>query len=144
MKKTTVGLIATLLVIMLNSNAWAQTGLRIDVGGNGFGISVSDGYSGLSTFSYSIYRPYPYYSGYYPYRTYLRWGSYQGYPRTQHNHKHWAPHNYYNHKSWSHHRPGHHHKGHINNHQRNYKSGGHDQRQGSHRRHHHNGRQWRR
>ena len=100
MKKLTVGLIGTALVIMLSSNAWAQSGLRIDLGGNGFGFSVSDGRSGFSTYSYNNYRPYPYiqilpqpyYSGYYPNRPYLGWGGYSGHQQRHHNHKHWGHH----------------------------------------------------
>ena len=59
MKKVTIGLIGALLVIMFTSNAWAHSGLRIDLGGSGFGFSISDGHSGFSTFTYDNYRPYP-------------------------------------------------------------------------------------
>lgn len=134
MKRLTAGLIGTLLVIMLNSNASAHSGLRIDLGGNGFGFSISDGHSGLSTFSYNHYRPYPYYySEYYPNRPYLGWG---GYSRHQHHHN--------NHKHWGHHRSGHNHKGHSYGHQRGYKRGGYGQHHGNHQRQGHYGRQWRR
>jgi len=40
MKKATVGLIGALLVLMLSGSAWAQSGLRIDLGGNGFGFTI--------------------------------------------------------------------------------------------------------
>ncbi len=140
MKKLTVGLIGIAFVIMFSSNAWAQSGLRIDLGGNGFGFSVSDGYSGLSTYSYNNYRPYPYYSGYYPNqyyygyypnRPYRGWGGYSG-------------HRHHNHKQWGHHRSGRHHKGHYYGNQRGYKRDGYGQRRGNHHRQGRSGRQWRR
>jgi len=133
MKKLTVGLIGALLVIMLNSNAWAQSGLRIDLGGNGFGFSVSDGHSGISTFSYDHYRPYPYYSGYYSNRPYLGWGGYRGHQQHPHNHKHWG-----------HHRSGHHHKKHYYGHQRSHKRDSYGQHRGNRQRQSHHTRQRRR
>ena len=134
MKKATVGLIGTLLVLMLSSNAWAQSGLRIDLGGNGFGFSISDGHSSLSAYSYAPYQPYPYYySRYYPNRPYLGWGGDKGH---QHNH--------HNHNYWGHHRSGHHHKGHSYGHQRNYKRNDHGKHYRNHNRRGHQGRQLRR
>ena len=130
MKKTTLGLIGAVLVIMLSSNTWAHPGLRINIGGNGFGFSVSDVHSGFSTFSYNTFRPYPYYSGYYPNRPYLGWGGYKGH-RHHHNHKH-----------WNHHRSRHNHKGHHYGHQRNYKRGDQGHRHRKHQRRNHNRRQW--
>ena len=111
MKKATVGLIGIVLVIMLNSNAWAHPGLRIDLGGNGFGFSVN-GYPGLSTFSYNNYQPYPYYSGYYPSRPYMGWGGYSGH------------HHHNKHRHWNHHRSGHHHNKHYYGQRRGHKQGG--------------------
>lgn len=132
MKKATVGLIGTLLIIMLTSNAWAhsQSGFRIS-GGNGFGFSISDGYSGLSIFGHNVYRPYPYYSGYYSNRPYLGWG---GYRRHQHHHS--------NYKHRGQYRSGHHHKGHHYGHQRGYKRGGYGQNHRNHQRRGHQARQW--
>ena len=130
MKKATVGLIGTFLVLMLSSNAWAQPGIRVDLGGNGFGFAISDGRSSFSTFGYGYYQPYPYYSGIYPNRPYLGWGGFRGY---QHNHKH-----------WNQHRSSHHHKGHFSNHQPRYKRGGHGQHYRNHDQRGHDRRQGRR
>jgi len=130
MKKTTVGLIGTLLVLMLSSNAWAHSGLQINLGG--FGLSISDSHSGFSNNTHSYYQPYPYnYSGYISSRPYFGWGSYKG----QHHH---------NHKHWSHHRSDHHNKSHRNNHHRSYKRGHHNQHKGNHQHQGHRGRNWRR
>ena len=132
MKKVTVGLIGAILVIMVSSNVWAQSGLRIDLGGNGFVFSISDSRYGLSTFGYDNYRPYPhYYSGYYPNRPYLGWGGYRG-------------HHHHNHQYWGHHKPGHHHKDHSYGHQRGYKRDGHGKHYRNHNRRGHHGRHWRR
>ncbi len=131
MKKTTVGLIGTLLVLMLSSNAWAHSGLQINLGG--FGLSISDSHSGFSNNTHSYYQPYPYnYSGYISSRPYFGWGSYKG----QHRH--------HNHKHWSHHRSNQHNKGHRNNHHRSYKRGHHNQHKGNHQHQGHRGRNWRR
>ena len=132
MKKITVGLIGTLFILMLNGSAWAQSGLRVDLGGNGFGLSVSDGRSSFSTNGYDYNQPYPYYSGYYPNRPYLGWGGYQGH---QHNH-----HN----KHWGNHRSGHNHKGHSYGHQRNYKRNSHGKNYRNNNRRGHTGHQRRR
>jgi hypothetical protein len=137
MKKLTVGLVGTLLVIMLHSNAWAHSGLRIDLGGNGFGLSVSDGHPGVSVYSPNYYQPYPYYSGYYSNRPYLGWGSYK-----RHHH-----HNHHNNKHWGHHNSGHHYKnrnyGHHRGYKRHYNRGGHNQYRGNHRQRNHHRRHWR-
>jgi hypothetical protein len=137
MKKLTVGLVGTLLVIMLHSNAWAHSGLRIDLGGNGFGLSISDGHPGVSVYSHNYYQPYPYYSGYYSKRPYLGWGGYK-----RHHH-----HNQHNHKYNGHHNSGHHYKrhnyGHHQGYKRNYKQGGHNQYRGNHHQRNHHGRHWR-
>jgi hypothetical protein len=131
MKKATAGLIGALLVTMFTSNAWAHSGLRVDLGGGGFGFSVSDGHSGFSTFSYNNFQPYPYYySGYYPNRPYLGWGGYKGYQHHRNN------------KNWVHPRSGPHNKGHNYNHRRGYKRDDHGQRRGNP--HRDRGRQWRR
>lgn len=131
MKKTTVGLIGTLLVLMLSSNALAHSGLQINLGG--FGLSISDSHSGFSNNTHSYYQPYPYnYSGYISSRPYFGWGSYKG----QHRH--------HNHKHWSHHRSDHHNKSHRNNHHRSYKRGHHNQHKGNHQHQGHRGRNWRR
>lgn len=127
MKKATVGLIGALLVIMLTGSAWAHPGLRIDLGGNGFGFSVSDGRSGFSAYSYDNYRPYPYYYGYYSPRPYLGWGGYRG---QQHHHHH-------NYKHWRHHRSNHRHKGYNYGHQRRYKRGDHGHHRGKQQRRNH-------
>ena len=127
MKKVTVGLIGTLLVIMLSSNAGAHpSGLRIDLGGNGFGFSIHNNRPAVSPYWYNNYQPVPYYSGYYPSRPYLGWGGYRGH----HNHKHWG-----NHKS------SHRHKGHYNNQRRGHKNNGHNPR-GKHKQRGHRGNLW--
>lgn len=143
MKKATVGLIGVLLVIMFNSNAWAQSGLRIDLGGNGFGFSVSDGHTTISTFSYVNYRPYPSnYSKHYLGRPY--WHGNKGNKHRHHSNKHWSyhksshqpkkghfgnrrSHNHGDNKLWGHHKPSHQQKNHHNGHQRSYKRDGHSQ-----------------
>jgi hypothetical protein len=128
MKKITAGLIGILLVLMLNSNAWAQSGLRIDLGG--FGLSISDGHSGVTAYSYTPYRPYPNnYSGYYPNRPYLGWGGYRGH------------HHHNNHKDWGHHRSSHHRKNHYYSHQRSHQRGHNNQNHGNRQRQNHNGHQ---
>ncbi len=154
MKKITVGLIGVLLVIMLNSNAWAQSGLRIDLIGNGLGVSVSDSYSGLSTYLYYNDYPYPYYSRHYPSRPYLGWGGYN-----KHHHNHWSHHkssfhhkkHHYGHqrshksgkhKYWGHRKSSPRHKSHNHGHQRSYKRDGHGQRHGKHNRQERHGRHW--
>jgi hypothetical protein len=117
MKKATVGLACTLLVLILSGNAWAHSGLRIDLGGNVFGLTVSDGHSDVSVHSHTPYQISPYYSRDYPHRPYLGWGGYKS------NHHH-------NHKHWNHHRSGHHHKdSNYSNHR------GHKQRNGNHQNH---------
>ena len=122
MKKTTVGLVGALFILMLSSSAWAHSGLQINLGGGGFGFSISDGHSGFSTYTHSPYQPYPNnYSGYISTRPYLGWGGYKG----QHHHNH-------NQKRWGHHRSEHRNKGHRNSHQRSYKRGHHNQHNGSH------------
>lgn len=135
MKKATVGLIGTLLVITFTSSAWAhpQSGLRIDLGGNGLGFSLYNGYQGYSPYWNNNYRPYPYnsYSRYYPNRPYMGWGGYRGHHRHNHNH-------------WGQHRSGHYNKGRSYRNQRKYNRGDYGQNRGNHRRHNHNGRQWRR
>jgi len=131
MKKTTVGLIGTLLVLMLSSNAWAHSGLQINLGG--FGLSISDNHSGFSTHSYPVYQSYLYnYSGYIRSRPYLGWGGYK------------SPHHHNNHKHWSNHRSNHHNKGHRNRHYRSYKRDHHNQHKGNHQHQGHRGRNWRR
>lgn len=132
MKKPTIGIIGILLVLMLSGSAWAQSGLRIDLGGNGFGFTISDGHSGLSAYSYAPYRPYPYnYSGYYPNRPYLGWGGY----REHHHHK---P------QYWGHQRSGHHRKNHYYGHQRGHKRDSYGEHRRKHRRQGHHAQQWRR
>ena len=127
MKKLTVGLIGALLIITFNSNAWAQSGLRIDLGGIGLGFSVSDGHSGFSAYSHTPYQPYPYnYSGYYSHRPYMGWGGYKG------------EHRHHNHKRWGHHQSNHNKKRHSLNHRRGYKRGHNDQHNGNRHRKSHN------
>ncbi len=130
MKKTTVILISVVLVTMFTTSAWAHPAVRIDLGGNGFGFSVSNVHSGFATFSYN-YRPYPYYySRYYPNRPYLGWGGYRG-------------HHHHGHKYWRHHHRGHHHKGLYYGNQRRFKRGDHGYRQGRHHRKGHHRPGWR-
>ena len=134
MKKLTVGLIGTLLVIMFSSNTGAHpSGLRIDLGGNGFGVSIYDNRPAMSPYWYNNYQPAPYYSGYYPSRPYLGWGGYKG-------HRH---HNHHNQKHWDHHKSNHRHKGQYRNHRRNHNNGGHKH-HGKHNRRGQRGNQWRR
>lgn len=131
MKKVTVGLIGTLLVIMLSSNAGAHpSGFRIDLGGNGFGFSIYDNRPAVSPYWYNNYQPAPYYSGYYPNRPYLGWGGYKG-------------HRHHNHKHWGHHKSNHRHKGQYRNHRRNHNHGGHKH-HGKQNRRGQRGNQWRR
>lgn len=132
MKKLTVGLIGTALVLALSGSAWAQSALRIDLGGNGIGLSISDGQSSFSVHTPAPYQSRHYYSGYYPTRPYLGWGGYRG-----HNH-------HYNRTHLGHHRSGHHHKSHSYNHQRRYKRGHNGHHNGNHQRQDRNGRHWRR
>jgi len=125
MKKITAGLIGILLVLILNSNAWAQSGLRIDLGG--FGLSISDSHSGVTAYSYSPYRNN--YSGYYPNRPYLGWGGYRGH------------HHHNNHKHWGHNRSGHHRKSQYYSQQQNHKRRHNNQNHGNRHRQNHNGHQ---
>jgi len=121
MNKTTIGLIGTLLVLMLSSNAWAHSRLKLNLGG--FGLSISDDHSRFSTYSHSSYQSYPYnYSGYISSQPYLGWGGYKG---QHHNHKH-----------WNQHKSNRHNKIHRNSHHRSYKRGRHNQ---HHRNHQHKG-----
>ena len=123
MKKATIGLIGALLVTMVTSNAWAQSGIRIDLVGSGIGFSIYDGRSNFPAFSYDYYRPYPYnYSRYYQNRPYFGWGGYRGHQHHRHNH-------------WGHHKPNHRHKGHRYGHQRSHKRGDHGRHQRKHHRH---------
>ena len=123
MKILTVGIIGALFIMTFNSNAWAQSGLRVDLGGIGIGYSMSDNYSGLTVYShnpYQPYQPYPYnYSGYYSKRPYMGWGGYKG------------EHHHHNHKRWGHHQSSHNPKEHSFNHQRGYKRGHNDQHNGN-------------
>ena len=131
MKKLTVGLIGTLFVVLLSSNAGAHpSGFRVDLGGNGFGFSIYNNRPVVSPFWYNNYRHVPYYSGYYPSRPYLGWGGYRG-------------HHHHNHKYWGQHKSGHRHKGHFRNYRRGHNHGGHKH-YGKQNRRNHRGNQWRR
>ncbi|TDJ62266.1 MAG: hypothetical protein E2O42_00970 [Nitrospina sp.] len=119
MKKITLALIGALWVITLSNNAWAHSGLRVDLGGSGFGFSISDRPEGLSTFWFRNHEPYSnYYTRPYPARPYLGWGGYRGHHHPRH-HQHWGHH--------SQHHPG---KGHHNRYQRGHRYDGHGKHQG--------------
>lgn len=113
MKKITLALIGALWVVTLSNNAWAHSGLRVDLGVSGFGFSVSDRPNGLSTFWFGNPQPHTnYYTRPYPARPYLGWGGYRGHHHPRH-HRHWGHH-------------GHHHpsQGHHFSHQRGHRHGG--------------------
>lgn len=91
MKKATIGLIGGILILIISNNSWAHSGLRIDLGNNGFGFSVSDGPVGYSTFWYNTHSPQFYgMTTPYPVRPYLGWGGYRG--NNHIPHKHWGHH----------------------------------------------------
>lgn len=121
MKKATIALIGALLVLMIHSSAWAQSGVRVDLRGSGFGFSVSDGQAGVSTFWYQNHQPYRKYSR--PVRPYLGWGGYRDHHQPRHPHwtyqqhspkhhgRHYRPqhgHGYGHHPKGRHHYQGHH------------------------------------
>ncbi|MCZ6512349.1 MAG: hypothetical protein O6857_00305 [Nitrospinae bacterium] len=113
MKKITLALIGALWVVTLSNNAWAHSGLRVDLGVSGFGFSVSDRPNGLSTFWFGNPQPHKnYYTRPYPARPYLGWGGYRGHHHPRH-HRHWGHH--------GHHHPG---QGHHFSHQRGHRHGG--------------------
>lgn len=160
MKKITIGLTGVLLAIMFTSSAWAQPGIRIDLVGNGFGLSVSDGHSGYSTFWYNTYRPYSHnYSKYYSGRPFAKWNGHKRHGHHHHGNKHWGhhksshhqkkhhhghqvSHKRSHHKHFNHQNSNHHNKKHHYGHQRKHKGDGHGQRQGRHHRQDHRKRHW--
>ncbi len=121
MKKITLALIGALWVVTLSNNAWAHSSLRVDLGGSGFGFSISDRPDRLSTFWFGNPEPYSnYYTRPYPARPYLGWGGYRGHHHPRH-HQHWGHH--------GHHHPG---KGHHKSFQRGYRNDGHGKHQKGH------------